>query len=128
MAILRPGRKVRGSESGAPINALFDLLGRRWALGIVWNLGEGPLSFRELQELCETISPSILNIRLKELREAEIVVRTLEGYELTPRGATLRKSLMPLGEWSARWSEEVFGYKKPPRRSGSAGTRRTGRR
>ncbi len=113
MAIPRPGKKVRGSESGAPINALFDLLGRRWALGIVWNLGDVPLTFRELQERCETISPSILNIRLKELREAEIVARTLEGYELTSRGARLRKALMPLGEWSAKWSEEVFGYKKP---------------
>jgi DNA-binding HxlR family transcriptional regulator len=117
MAIPRPGTKVRGSESGAPINALFDLMGRRWALGIVWNLGGGPRAFRELQELCGTISPSILNNRLKDLREAAIVVRTLEGYELTPRGAELRAHLVPLADWSAEWSEEIFGYKKPASRT-----------
>jgi len=92
-------------------------MGRRWALGIVWNLGDGPRAFRELQELCGSISPSILNSRLKDLREAEIVVRTLEGYELTPRGAKLRGHLKPLAEWSAEWSEKVFGYKKPTSRA-----------
>ncbi len=121
MAAPRPGTNVRGSRSGAPINALFDLLGRRWALGIVWNLGDAPLTFRELQERCETISPSILNIRLKELREAEIVAKAPDGYELTERGKRLRKALMPLGEWSARWSEEVYGYAKPPKAAGKRG-------
>jgi DNA-binding HxlR family transcriptional regulator len=117
MAIPRPGSKVRGSESGAPINALFDLMGRRWALGIVWNLGEGPRTFRELQERCGSISPSILNNRLKDLREAAIIVRAPEGYELTSRGAELRAHLKPLADWSAAWSEEIFGYRKPASRA-----------
>ena len=29
--------------------ALFDLLGRRWAMGIIWNLAAGPATFRALQ-------------------------------------------------------------------------------
>jgi DNA-binding HxlR family transcriptional regulator len=117
MAIPRPGTKVRGSESGAPINALFDLMGRRWALGVVWNLGGGPRAFRELQDLCGSISPSILSSRLRDLQEAAIVVRTLDGYELTPRGAELREHLVPLADWSADWSAEIFGYKKPTSRT-----------
>ena len=45
--------------------ALLDLLGRRWALGVVWQLCQGgPCTFRELQNRCETISPAVLNARL----------------------------------------------------------------
>ena len=113
MTIPRPGEQVRGSHSGSPINALFDLLGRRWALGVLWNLGGGPRSFRELQKLCGDISPSILNSRLKDLREADILERSPEGYRLTSRGGALRQIIVPLGQWSAIWSEQVFAFSKP---------------
>jgi len=29
----------------------LDLLGRRWAMGILWNLAGGPSTFRALQAL-----------------------------------------------------------------------------
>jgi DNA-binding HxlR family transcriptional regulator len=88
--------------------ALFDLLGRRWAMGIIWNLYAGPSTFRDLQAACErksgTISPSILNTRLKDLQEAKLVRRTLEGYELTEEGRELYRLLAPLDPWSRRWA------------------------
>lgn len=110
MPIPQPGQKVRGSESGSPLMAVFDLLGRRWAMGIVWNLKDGPLNFRALQEKCSTISPSILNTRLKDLREAGIIEHKPGGYSLTFRGCELQAILEPLYGWSCSWSEEVFGY------------------
>ena len=113
MATPKPGAKVKGSDSGSPINALFDLLGRRWALGILWHLGDGPCAFRALQEACGGVSPSILNARLKELREAQIVERTLDGYALTKRGAQLRGFIVPLANWSAAWAKDVYGYERP---------------
>ncbi|MDR0776865.1 MAG: helix-turn-helix transcriptional regulator [Azonexus sp.] len=113
MSSPKPGATVRGSISGAPINALFDLLGRRWALGILWYLGDGPSAFRQLQERCGGISPSILNARLKELRAADIVARTIDGYALTERGAELRSFIVPLANWSADWSKDVYGYERP---------------
>lgn len=95
------------------MNALFDLLGRRWALGILWNLGDGPATFRDLQERCGGVSPSILNNRIKELKESDIIERTLDGYCLTRRGRDLREIIVPIGKWSLVWSEEVFQYRKP---------------
>lgn len=103
----KPGQPVRGSRSGAPIMAAFDLLGRRWAMGIVWNLSRGPQTFRGLQSACETISPSVLNNRLKELREAGLIDRTLDGYELTPLGTELFDVLEPFGQWSMKWAEVI---------------------
>lgn len=112
MAIPQPGKKVRGSNSGSPVNALFDLLGRRWALGVLWNLGNGPATFRDLQERCGTISPSILNSRIKDLREAGILERSAEGYQLTARGRELCAAIKPLGAWSTQWAKELFDFEK----------------
>jgi len=111
MAIPKPGKPVRGSLSGAPIMALFDWLGCRWAMGIVWSLSDGPATFRALQSYCErksgTISPSILNSRIKDLRQAKLVERTLDGYQLTALGHELFKMIEPLGEWSRKWGKEI---------------------
>jgi len=87
--------------------AIFDLLGRRWAMGIIWNLSNGPATFRALQGCCETISPSILNSRLKELREAQLIDRSLDGYHLTSMGVELFLLLKPFGAWAINWAQQI---------------------
>jgi DNA-binding HxlR family transcriptional regulator len=91
--------------------ALFDLLGRRWAMGIIWNLSGGPLTFRALQAACErkngTISPSILNARIKDLYEAKLLERTLDGYQLTALGEELFALIEPLNPWSLKWGKSL---------------------
>jgi DNA-binding HxlR family transcriptional regulator len=85
--------------------ALLDLLGRRWALRIGWELRDGSsLSFRELQQRCGNASSSVINDRLRELRSAGLVERDAAGYQLTPRGAELLELLMPLDRWAKRWA------------------------
>ncbi len=103
-----PGSPVRGSRSGAPIMALFDLLGRRWAMGVLWTLCEGgPATFRELQSRCETISPAVLNVRLKELRAAKLVDHRGDGYEPTRLGRELYAHISPLGAWAKSWAKAL---------------------
>lgn len=87
--------------------ALFDLLGRAWAMGIVWQLGEGPLTFRQLQHACEDVSPTLLNNRLKELRRAGFLERDVGGYQLTALGSELLGLLRPLGAFADRWAVEL---------------------
>lgn len=87
--------------------AVFDLLGRRWAMGIIWNLSRGPSTFRALQSACESISPSILNTRLKDLKEAGLIDRSLDGYQLTDMGEELFSLLKPFGDWSIRWARMI---------------------
>ncbi len=89
--------------------AMFDLLGRRWAMGILWTLsGAGPLAFRALQNRCETISPTVLSLRLRELQAAGLVLRTLEGYEVTPLGRRIYEQLLPLGETAKAWAQSLI--------------------
>lgn len=80
---------------------LLDLLGRRWAMRAIWELRDGPLTFRQLQERCGGISSSVLNDRLAELRAAGIVE---DGYALTREGHGLLKAYGPLGSWARRWA------------------------
>ncbi|MGH8453976.1 MAG: winged helix-turn-helix transcriptional regulator [Nevskiales bacterium] len=100
----RPGQAVRGSRSGRPIMVLLDLLGRRWTLRILWELRHGPLNFRELRAACGDMSPSVLNLRLQELREAGIVtVQDTGGYVLSESGRQLFAALAPLQVWADQW-------------------------
>ncbi|WP_252097683.1 helix-turn-helix domain-containing protein [Pseudoalteromonas sp. NBT06-2] len=96
---------MRGSKTGKPIMALFDLLGRTWSLGIVWQLSFGDATFRELQKRCEDISPTLLNNRLKELIQLDIVERTSLGYGLTHQAKMLANLIKPMGDWSQTWAE-----------------------
>jgi len=82
----------------------LDLLGRRWALRVLWELRDGsPATFRELRDRCDQMSTSVLNQRLGELREAGIVEAAAGGYKLTKRGQELLEALAPLNAWAKRW-------------------------
>lgn len=84
--------------------ALLDLLGRRWALRVLWELRSTRLNFRALLAATD-VSPSVLNTRLAELRDAGIVDHGVDdGYGLTPEGADLLSRLLPLHEWAERWA------------------------
>jgi DNA-binding HxlR family transcriptional regulator len=84
--------------------ALLDLLGRRWLLRLVWELRAEPLTFRALQERCGRLSPTVLNRRLADLREAAIVELGSSGYALTKEGEQLLRGLAPLELWARRWA------------------------
>jgi DNA-binding HxlR family transcriptional regulator len=104
---VRPGRPARGSKSGRPIMVLLDLLGRRWTLRIVWELREQPRRFRELQDLIGA-SPTIVNARLAELREARLVeLDHKTGYRLTTLGRELLRLFLPLHVWSEKWAKSI---------------------
>jgi DNA-binding HxlR family transcriptional regulator len=103
-----PGRAVRGSATGRPIMALLDLLGRRWALRVLWELSQAPdPTFRELQHRCDGVSSSVLSDRLRELTEAGIVYRPDHGYALTPQGQELTTELLRLQRWADRWAASI---------------------
>lgn len=87
--------------------ALFDLLGRRWAITVLWSLRHGPLNFRELQAAAEGIATSVLNTRLRELRDAGLVITGGYGYTLTDQGAALLAAGQPLVAWADHWAENA---------------------
>jgi len=83
----------------------MDLLGRRWALRILWELEGGPLRALELKERCDQMSSSVLYQRLKELTDARLVQQDGDVFGLTPLGRELRGALEPLDGWARRWAK-----------------------
>ncbi|WP_374337939.1 winged helix-turn-helix transcriptional regulator [Leeia sp.] len=103
----KPGIPVRGSTTGRPIMALFDLLGRRWTMRILWELSQRPCTFRELQQQCEQMSSSVLNTRLGELRDSGLLAQHELGYSLSPSGQTLMQLIAPLRTWADQWQASL---------------------
>ena len=102
MTIPIPGGRVRGSHTGKPIMAFLDLVGRRWALRVLWEINNGPARFRALQAACGGASPSVINRRLRELKAWNLIALDADGYRLTPSGQELLRLLMPLNAWCKR--------------------------
>ena len=107
-AIPRPGQDVRGSTTGRPLMAALDLLGRRWALRILWELRGGPTGARALQAKCDGMSSSVLYDRLRDLAASGLVERTHgDQYVLSELGVTLGSALKPLDSWAQAWARSL---------------------
>jgi DNA-binding HxlR family transcriptional regulator len=103
----RPSRPAAASarqlEAKQAINAALELFHRRWMLRVIWELRDQPLTFRALQAACGELSPTVLNQRLAELREAGLAEPAEAGYALTPLGRELLVAFEPMTAWALRW-------------------------
>lgn len=103
-----PRGRVHGPVSGRPIMALLDLLGRRWALRVLWELRDDSApTFRRLQRRCDSVSSSVLTVRLRELADADLVEHARAGYRLTEQGRSLLGNLAQLDVWAADWQPKA---------------------
>ncbi len=102
-----PGTRVRGSNTGRPIMALLDVLGQRWTLRLLWELGHGSATFRVLRARCEDVSPTLLNKRMKELRELALIELGDNGFTLTDLGMALVGKLGSLDSWANDWADQL---------------------
>ena len=85
-----------------PVDRALDLLGRRWALRLIWELRRDAVSFSDLRERTG-ISPSVLSARLGELEEADVLERAGgRRYRLSGRGRELTRLLYEFNRWAER--------------------------
>jgi DNA-binding HxlR family transcriptional regulator len=106
MAAPRVGSPVRVSTSGRPMMVALDVLGRRGALRVLWELRGASLTFRALQSASD-MNPASLNKRIKELRELEIIDHSGDGYHLTKHGRSLMAAFEPVQAWAETWARQV---------------------
>jgi DNA-binding HxlR family transcriptional regulator len=103
----KPGKPVRGSTTGRPLMVLLDAFGQRWTLRILWELRAEALTFRELQSRCEELSPTILNRRLKNLREMLLIEHSSQGYGLSEWGKKIGRQLAQLDTLASEWARAL---------------------
>jgi DNA-binding HxlR family transcriptional regulator len=89
-------------SNNRPVENALDLLGRRWALRLIWELRRSTLAFSELRQRTG-ISPSVLSARLGELVDADVLERDPgRRYRLSGRGRELARILYELNRWAER--------------------------
>jgi len=113
-------------ESNCPVGATAELVGGKWTLLVIRDLGDGPQRFCELERSLAGISPRTLSLRLRALEDEGILVRGTRSdgaprveYELTEKGL----ALLPLVEYMRRYGREWLCEESPvpAERSGPAG-------
>lgn len=90
---------------------VIELMGRKWTMRIVWELRNGPMTFRDLQRASGGISPTVLNARIHDLDVHGLLERSEKGYCLSPLGEELLVVYKPLGQWAKKWVRKCGGLK-----------------
>jgi len=70
----------------------------------LWELRDATLTSRALRTACDEASPTVLQARLSELRQANLIeLIPQEGYRLTSMGQELQETFLPLHHFAERW-------------------------
>lgn len=102
------GRKSYGQFCG--LAHALDVVGERWTLLLVRELGSGPKRYTELAEALAGIGTSLLAARVRQLEADGVIQRRLAldqpgstvVYELSDAGRELAAAVIPLAMWGAR--------------------------
>ncbi len=88
------------------------MIGKRWSGAILSALEGGSLRFGQLAKAVPGLSDRLLSQRLRELEDAGLVGRSVEGqapvrvsYELTEKGVQLKPVIAELRKWAQRWHQ-----------------------
>lgn len=98
---------MSGYGQFCPIAKTSEVLGERWTILVIRELGAGSEAFNDLRRGLPKISPSLLSSRLKSLEAAGIVARVESEagvrYSLTEAGRELKPIILQMGVWGHRW-------------------------
>jgi len=100
---------VRSYGQYCPVAKAAEVLGDRWTVLLMREMGFGVDRFNELERCLPGISRSVLAQRLRHLERVGLVERlAADGnnvrYELTQAGRDLKPVIRSLGEWAAKWA------------------------
>ena len=99
-------------ECNCPVRITLELIGGKYKALILWQLVDGALRFGELHRLIPQATPKMLTQQLRELEEANLVIRTVYPvvppkveYGLSELGASIRPILTTMYDWGAKYLE-----------------------
>ncbi|WP_282937893.1 helix-turn-helix domain-containing protein [Paenibacillus sp. RC67] len=105
MSIQEPLKLTKGlPDEVCPIAKVIDMIGTKWTFLILRDLLiEGTMRFSDLLKCLDGISPKTLSLRLKELEEHGILIRTVYPevpprveYTITDKGRQLESVFIEL--------------------------------
>jgi DNA-binding HxlR family transcriptional regulator len=107
-------------EGGCPVKASLDVLGRKWALLVLRNIGlYRTQRFNEMLRITPGLTKRVLAMRLKELERGGFIRpvergRNFTRWGLTEKGQDALPILMTLVHFGSKWyADEVFADRRP---------------
>jgi DNA-binding HxlR family transcriptional regulator len=110
-----PPPELEHTQTNCRAREMLVRVGDKWSVHVIYVLGSaGTLRFSELRRRIDGISQRMLTVTLRGLERDGLVRRTMYPevpprveYALTPLGATLRKIVRALIDWSGAHLVEV---------------------
>lgn len=100
MALKVRKNRSENLEALCPLGECMQLIGGLWTPNIIWHLSGGPRRFNELRRDIPEISAKILAVRLREMSDHGIVLRSVMPtsppsveYQLTDLGQELMPAI-----------------------------------
>jgi DNA-binding HxlR family transcriptional regulator len=107
----RAERRAAAQRAECAATAALNVLGQKWVLRIVRELGQETRRFCELQDALGGANSATLSQRLKLLEDEGLIDRRLVSemppwveYSLTAKGADLRRAIAGIDRWADRWA------------------------
>jgi DNA-binding HxlR family transcriptional regulator len=96
------------NEYNCPVGLTIDLIGGKYKSLILWHLVDVTLRFGELRKLIPQATPKMLTQQLRELEEANLVIRKVYPvvppkveYKLSDLGMSIKPILEAMYSWGA---------------------------
>ncbi len=94
-----------------PVGATIDIIGGKYKSLILWHLMSKTLRFGELSKYIPQATPKMLTQQLRELEEAQLIIRTV--YPVVPpkveyRLSDLGNSIRPILEAMYTWGTDYL--------------------
>ena len=110
---LSSGATRRRAARECAATAALTILGQKWVMRIVRELGERTQRFCELQDALGGANSATLSQRLKLLEDEGLIDRRMVSemppwveYSLTDKGADLRRAIAGIDRWADRWASK----------------------
>lgn len=95
----------------------MEFIRGKWKALLLCHLYDEPKRFLELQRITKGISQKVLNEKLKELENDQLICKKVYPevppkveYMLTPKGQEMIKILKELEEWSLNYYPDLEGH------------------
>lgn len=107
----RAERRADALRAECAATEALTVLGHKWVLRIIRELGSRTQRFCELQDALGGANSATLSQRLKLLEDEGLVVRRAISamppwveYSLTDKGSDLRRAISGVDGWAERWA------------------------
>jgi DNA-binding HxlR family transcriptional regulator len=103
----------QAAELLCPITFAMNKIGGHWKATILYHLMKGPKRYSELKKLIPGITEKMLAQHLKQLREDDLISKTvfqakppITIYNLTPAAVELTPILLGMANWAIKISNQ----------------------